>query len=81
MIGTSELLLIAALVLLLFGGKKLPEMMKGLGQGVRSFKDGMKDVSDVNEREHQSCQQMQTTNEDSQSIKEQTENQKKENKK
>lgn len=37
MIGTSELLLIAALVLLLFGGKKLPEMMKGLGQGVRSF--------------------------------------------
>ena len=35
MIGTSELLLIAALVLLLFGGKKLPEMMKGLGQGVR----------------------------------------------
>lgn len=81
MIGASELLLIAALVLLLFGGKKLPEMMKGLGQGVRSFKDGMKDVSDVNEREHQSCQQMQTTNEDSQSIKEQTENQKKENEK
>lgn len=81
MIGTSELLLIAALVLLLFGGKKLPEMMKGLGQGVRSFKDGMKDVSDVNEREHQSCQQMQTTNEYSQSIKEQTENQKKENEK
>lgn len=45
MIGTSELLLICALVLLLFGGKKLPEMMKGLGQGVRSFKDGMKEVS------------------------------------
>ena len=49
MIGTSELLLIAALVLLLFGGKKLPEMMKGLGQGVRSFKDGMKDVSETGE--------------------------------
>lgn len=45
MIGTSELLLIAALVLLLFGGKKLPEMMKGLGQGVRSFKDGMNEVT------------------------------------
>lgn len=43
MIGTSELLLIAALVLLLFGGKKLPEMMRGLGQGVRSFKDGMRE--------------------------------------
>lgn len=41
MIGTSELLLIAAVVLLLFGGKKLPEMMKGLGQGVKSFKQGM----------------------------------------
>lgn len=49
MIGTSELLLIAALVLLLFGGKKLPEMMKGLGQGVRSFKDGMKEVSEPGE--------------------------------
>lgn len=49
MIGTSELLLIAALVLLLFGGKKLPEMMKGLGQGVRSFKDGMKDVTEIEE--------------------------------
>lgn len=46
MIGTSELLLIGALVLLLFGGKKLPEMMRGLGQGVRSFKDGMKEGSD-----------------------------------
>lgn len=46
MIGTSELLLIAALVLLLFGGKKLPEMMKGLGQGVRSFKDGMREGMD-----------------------------------
>ena len=45
MIGTSELLLIGALVLLLFGGKKLPEIMRGLGQGVRSFKDGMKEGS------------------------------------
>ncbi len=41
MIGTTELLLIGALVLLLFGGKKLPEMMKGLGEGIRSFKQGM----------------------------------------
>ncbi|MBR2931825.1 MAG: twin-arginine translocase TatA/TatE family subunit, partial [Rikenellaceae bacterium] len=31
-------------VVLLFGGKKIPELMKGVGQGVRSFKDGMKDV-------------------------------------
>ena len=41
MIGTSELLLIVLLALLLFGGKKLPEMMRGLGQGVKSFKQGM----------------------------------------
>lgn len=46
MIGTTELILIGALVLLLFGGKKLPEMMKGLGQGVRSFKQGMNETAD-----------------------------------
>lgn len=40
-IGTTELLLIGGIALLLFGGKKLPEMMKGLGQGVQSFKQGM----------------------------------------
>lgn len=44
-IGTSELLLIGALALLLVGGKKLPEMMRGLGKGIREFKDGMKDVA------------------------------------
>lgn len=42
-IGTTELMLIASIALLLFGGKKLPEMMKGLGQGVQSFKKGMKE--------------------------------------
>lgn len=41
MIGSTELILIAVLVLLLFGGKKIPELMRGLGQGVRSFKKGM----------------------------------------
>lgn len=51
MIGTSELLLIGALVLLLFGGKKLPEMMRGLGQGVRSFKDGMKEGNKAEDSE------------------------------
>ena len=51
MIGTSELLLIGALVLLLFGGKKVPEMMRGLGQGVRSFKDGMKEGSKAEDSE------------------------------
>lgn len=45
MIGTTELLLIGGLALLLFGGKKLPEMMRGLGQGVKEFKKGMNDVA------------------------------------
>ena len=40
-IGTGEILLIALVVLLLFGGKKIPELMKGIGKGVRSFKEGM----------------------------------------
>ncbi len=40
-LGTTELVLIALVVLLLFGGKKIPELMKGLGKGVKSFKDGM----------------------------------------
>ncbi len=44
MIGTTELLLIGGIALLLFGGKKLPEMMRGLGQGVRNFKEGMNEV-------------------------------------
>lgn len=44
-IGTTELLLIGGLALLLVGGKKLPEMMRGLGKGVREFKDGMKETT------------------------------------
>ena len=42
-IGTTELLLIAVIALLLFGGKKLPELMRGLGQGVKEFRSGMND--------------------------------------
>ena len=45
-LGAPEILLIALVVLLLFGGKKIPEMMRGLGKGVKSFKDGMKDIED-----------------------------------
>ncbi len=40
-LGSTEILVIALIVLLLFGGKKIPELMKGLGKGVKSFKDGM----------------------------------------
>lgn len=69
MIGTSELLLIAALVLLLFGGKKLPEMMKGLGQGVRSFKDGMKEISEPDEADDQACHQSNPVDQKSEQVK------------
>lgn len=41
MIGATELILISAVILLIFGGKKLPELMKGMGKGVKSFKEGM----------------------------------------
>lgn len=41
MIGATELILIAGIALLLFGGKKLPELMRGLGRGVREFKEGI----------------------------------------
>jgi sec-independent protein translocase protein TatA len=48
-LGTTEILVIALIILLLFGGRKIPELMKGLGKGVKSFKDGMKEVEkDVN---------------------------------
>ena len=50
MIGMWEVIIIALVVLLLFGGKKIPELMKGLGKGVKSFKQGMNEVeSEVKE--------------------------------
>ena len=45
-LGLPEILIIAVIILLLFGAKKIPELMRGMGQGVRSFKDGMKEVTD-----------------------------------
>ena len=43
-LGLQEILVIALIVLLLFGGKKIPELMKGIGKGVRSFKEGMNEI-------------------------------------
>ncbi len=53
MLGTTELLLLGGLALLIFGGKKVPEMMRGLGQGVKEFKKGMAegDVTSSNDGE------------------------------
>lgn len=46
MIGATEIILICAVVLLIFGGKKIPELMKGMGKGVRSFKEGLVEPSE-----------------------------------
>lgn len=54
MVGTQELLLIALVILLLFGGKKIPELMKGLGKGVKSFKDGMNGIDSPSDATHSS---------------------------
>lgn len=54
MLGTPEIILIALIVLLLFGGKKIPEMMKGLGKGVKSFKDGMNGKEDDTKKDSSS---------------------------
>lgn len=50
-LGMQEVLLIALVVLLFFGGKKIPELMKGLGKGVRSFKEGMNNMEKEIEEE------------------------------
>lgn len=46
MIGATEIILICAVILLIFGGKKLPELMKGMGKGVKSFKEGMNELTE-----------------------------------
>lgn len=46
MIGATEIILICAVILLIFGGKKLPELMKGMGKGIKSFKEGMNEPTE-----------------------------------
>lgn len=46
MIGATEIILICAVILLIFGGKKLPELMKGMGKGVKSFKEGINEPTE-----------------------------------
>jgi sec-independent protein translocase protein TatA len=45
-LGTGEIVILALAVLLLFGGKKIPELMKGIGKGIKNFKDGVKGLED-----------------------------------
>ena len=46
MIGATEIILICAVILLIFGGKKLPELMKGMGKGIKSFKEGISEPTE-----------------------------------
>ena len=59
-IGTTEIILIVILVLLLFGGRKIPELMKGLGKGVKSFKDGVNGVEEPENKEEKKNEEMKT---------------------
>lgn len=49
-LGTGEIIAIVIVILLLFGGRKIPELMKGIGKGIRSFKQGMNEVQDEIEK-------------------------------
>ena len=53
-LGTPEIIIIALVVLLLFGGKKIPELMKGVGKGINSFKKGMNEDDDKTEKDRKS---------------------------
>lgn len=54
MLGTWEIILIVLVILLIFGGKKIPELMRGLGKGIRSFKDGMNEKEEKEKKEDES---------------------------
>ena len=58
MIGATEIILICAVILLIFGGKKLPELMRGMGKGVKSFKEGMAEPTEeeINRRVEEEIQ-------------------------
>ena len=51
-LGLPEILVICLVVLLFFGGRKIPELMKGIGKGVRNFKEGLNDPADSDKNQH-----------------------------
>lgn len=63
--GTWEIILIVLVILIFFGGKKIPELMKGLGKGVRAFKDGVNGKDDTAETEKVENETVKTINNDS----------------
>ena len=69
MIGAPEIIFIVLIVLLLFGGKKIPELMRGMGKGVKMFKQGMNDIEDEVKRPLDEQQPPQQTSEEKQDDK------------
>ena len=70
-IGTTELMLIAGIALLLFGGKKLPEMMRGMGRGISEFKKGAREVTDpINEVKDEILTDISTPSKTDEAVKE-----------
>lgn len=59
----TEIIIIALIILLLFGGKKIPELMKGLGKGVRSFKDGVDGKDELQEHQSDTTEKKENTEE------------------
>ena len=73
-IGTTEIIVIGGIALLIFGGKKLPELMRGLGKGVKEFKEGMHDVKEEITEEKPSEEQPQAPKESQEQVLETTKN-------
>lgn len=64
MLGTWEIIIIVLAVLLLFGGKKIPELMRGLGKGVKDFRDGMNGIEGKENNSESNKSDNKTTNQD-----------------
>lgn len=63
-LGAGEIVLVCFVILLLFGGKKIPELMRGIGKGVRNFRQGMNDITDeINSDDHTTRKSEQGENE------------------
>ena len=66
--GVTEILVILALVLLLFGGKKIPELMKGLGSGIKEFKNAAKDDQPANSKKEEETKEKKIKNKKIQTL-------------
>ena len=76
MIGTTELIVIGGAVLLLFGGKKIPELMRSLGRGIKEYKQGLNGEENSKDQPQEESSQTDETNEQNSSINNETEEQK-----